>query len=124
MAYVRHNFSQGQVLNAADLNEIEDGIIALEEALAKYVPKETTVTLLLSNWVGTASPYSQVVTIDGVTQKTRVDLLPTADQLVNWENKNLTFSTENEDGVVTVYAIGDKPQNDYTIEVVLTEVEV
>ena len=122
--YQRQTFvNNSTTLTAEHLNHIEDGIIALEEALAKYIPKETTITLLLSNWKGNASPYSQVVTIDEVTSKTRVDLLPTPEQLVNWENKNLSFTTENENGVVTVYAIGDKPLNDYTIEVVLTEVD-
>ena len=124
MAYERQNFVKGQCLCAEDLNHIEDGIIALEKALEKYIPKETSVTLLLSAWVGTTSPYTQVVEINGVTENTRVDLVPTPEQLVNWENKNLSFTTENEDGVVTIYAIGDKPQNDYTIEVVLTEVEL
>ena len=32
--------------------------------------------------------------------------------------------TENEDGVVTVYAIGDKPTQDYTMQAQITEVEV
>ena len=80
------------------------------------------VTLLASKWVGTASPYSQVVTIDGVTANSQVDLTPSVAQLVAFYEKNLTFVTENEDGVVTVYAIGQKPQNDYTIQVTITEV--
>lgn len=122
MAYKKRNFVDGECLCADDLNKIEDGIIALEQALAKYIPKETEVILPLSAWVGTESPYTQVVAINGITSNTRVDLVPTPEQLVIWENKNLTFSTENENGVVTVFAIGDKPQNDYIIDVVLTEV--
>ena len=123
--YERQNFvNNSTTLTAEHLNHIEDGIVALEEMLEKYIPKETSITLLLSKWVGSASPYSQVVTINGVTSNTRVDLIPTPEQLVNWENKNLAFTTENDNGVVTIYAIGDKPQNDYTIEVVLTEVEL
>ena len=37
-------------------------------------------------------------------------------------DKDLAFSTENDGGVVTVFAIGDKPSNDYTIQATIMEV--
>jgi hypothetical protein len=82
------------------------------------------VDLLAANWVGTTSPYSQVVNIEGVTEYSQVDLTPNIEQLVVFYQKDLGFVTENEDGVVTVYAIGQKPENDYTIQVTITEVNV
>ena len=82
------------------------------------------VKLLASKWVGTASPYSQVVQINGVTENSQVDLTPSVEQLAIFHHKDLAFVTENEDGVVTVYALGDKPTNDYTIQVTITEVSV
>lgn len=82
------------------------------------------VDLLAANWVGNASPYSQVVEIEGVTEFSQVDLTPSIEQLVIFYEKDLGFVTENEDGVVTVYAIGQKPENDYTIQVTITEVDV
>ena len=82
------------------------------------------IDLLAANWVGSASPYSQVVSIDGVTENSQVDLTPSIEQLVIFYEKDLGFVTENEDGVVTVYAIGQKPENDYTIQVTITEVDV
>lgn len=81
-------------------------------------------TLLGSMWVGNASPYSQVVSIEGVTENSQVDLTPSVEQLAIFYEKDLAFVTENEGGVVTVYAIGQKPQNDYTIQVTITEVLV
>ena len=81
------------------------------------------VTLLASNWVGTDSLYSQVVTVEGVTENSQVDLTPSVEQLAIFYDKDLTFVTENEDGVVTVYVIGQKPENDYNIQVTITEVE-
>ena len=81
------------------------------------------VNLFASNWVGSTSPYSQVVQIDGVTENSQVDLTPSIEQLVIFYEKDLGFVTENEDGVVTVYAIGQKPENDYTIQVTITEVD-
>ena len=92
--------------------------------LTKPTARIASVDLLAANWVGTPSPYSQVVEIDGVTEYSQVDLTPSIEQLVTFYDKDLGFVTENEDGVVTVYAIGQKPENDYTIQVTITEVDV
>lgn len=83
-----------------------------------------SVTLLASAWKGNAAPYSQVVNIAGVTEYSQVDLIPSVEQLTVFHNKDLAFVTENDGGVVTVYAIGDKPLNDYTMQVSITEVNV
>ena len=82
------------------------------------------VTLRANAWVGNDSPYSQVVGIDGVTEYSQVDLTPSVEQLSVFYYKDLAFVTENDGGVVTVYAIGQKPENDYTIQVTITEVNV
>ena len=82
----------------------------------------SSVTLKAASWKGSANLYSQVVTIAGVTENSQVDLTPSVEQLAIFYEKDLTFVTENEDGVVTVYAIGQKPTNDYTIQVTITEV--
>lgn len=84
----------------------------------------SNVTLLASKWEGKDHLYSQVVTIDGVTENSQVDLTPSVEQLVVFYEKDLTFVTENDGGVVTVYAIGQKPTNDYTIQATITEVDV
>lgn len=84
----------------------------------------TNVTLLAANWKGTASPYSQVVNVAGVTANSQVDLTPSVEQLSIFHTKDLTFVTENVGGVVTVYAIGQKPANDYTIQATITEVRI
>lgn len=102
---------------------------AVEEYLAKN-PIESgptafvaEVELLAGKWVGKESPYSQVVIIEGVTENSQVDLTPSIEQLVIFYQKDLAFVTENYGGVVTVYAIGEKPLNDYTMQVTVTEVE-
>jgi hypothetical protein len=53
-----------------------------------------------------------------------VDLTPSVEQLTIFHDKDLAFVTENEDGTVTVYAIGQKPENDYTIQATIKEVAV
>lgn len=88
------------------------------------VPTATTVVLRAAGWLGSTSPYSQVVTLANVTSKTKVDLQPTLNQLDTLYSQSVGFYTVNEDGVVTVYAVGNKPTSDFTIQATMTEVEV
>ena len=85
--------------------------------------KISETTLWASEWVGTSSPYSQIVSVRGVTANSQVDLTPSVEQLAIFHEKDLAFVTENDGGEVTVYAIGQKPENDYTMQVTLTEVD-
>ena len=101
--------------------------LTIDQMIGAYLAKAiriSSVTLFADKWVGTESPYSQVVSIDNITENTQVDLTPSANQLAIFHNKDLAFVTENENGVVTVYAIGQKPQNDYVMQVTLTEVNI
>ena len=83
------------------------------------------ITLLASAWTTQADGlHSQVVSVPGVTEYSKVDLLPSVEQLAIFHNKDVAFVTENEDGVVTVFAIGDKPILDYTMQAQITEVVV
>ena len=86
--------------------------------------KIAEINLLAANWEGEASPYSQKVVIDGITPYSQVDITPSFIQLDEFYNKDLAFVTENDNGVVTVYVIGDKPRNDHTMQVTITEVSV
>lgn len=94
----------------------------IEDLIAAIGVKVVTVDLLANAWVGAESPYSQVVTIDGVTPNSKIDLQPSIEQLAIFYQKDLAFVTENDGGIVTVYALGDKPQNDYTIQATVTGV--
>lgn len=93
-------------------------------SLVKSKIRVADVELLASNWVGAESPYSQIVNIEGITAYSQVDITPNVSQLDIFRDKDLSFVTENEDGIVTVFAIGDKPANDYVVQVTITEVAV
>ena len=101
---------------------IEDRLTAIEQTHSPEIVR--SVTLLADAWEGTASPYSQVVTIDGVTQYSKIDLQPDAEQLSIFYEKDVAFIAENENGVVTVLCIGQKPMNDYVVQATMTEVIV
>lgn len=81
-------------------------------------------TLYAAAWVGEDSPYSQILNVEGVTLNSQVDLKPSVEQMAVFYQKDLTLLTENDGGVVTVYAIGQKPVGDYTLQVSITEVTV
>ena len=88
-------------------------------------PEIDDVTLLASAWVSDEDKrHSQVVEIERATNKSQVDLTPDDDQLAVFYKKDIGFVAKNESGKVTVIAIGQKPENDYTMQVTLTEVNV
>lgn len=88
----------------------------------KPASKVASVTLLASAWEEGDGYHFQVVDVEGATAYSQVDLKPNAEQLAIFHEKDLAFVTENEGGVVTVFAIGDRPLNDYTMQVSITEV--
>lgn len=81
------------------------------------------VQLFADRWVEKEEKhYTQVVSIDGVTEHSQVDPTPTASQVGIFYNKEFILVFENEGGIVTANLIGQKLENDYTIQVTLTEV--
>lgn len=102
------------------LEAIENGLIATNQPAAKIA----YITLPAASWEYDTNTghYSQVVEIEGITANSQVDLMLNAEQLSIFWNKNLGFMTENKDGVLTVYAIGQQLLNDYTFQVSVTEV--
>jgi hypothetical protein len=93
------------------------------ESLVAQNTKISTVTLPSSLWQGTESPYSQVVDIVGATENSKIDINPTVEQLNIFHEKDITFVVANNQGTITVYCIGQKPANDYTLQVSITEVK-
>lgn len=81
-----------------------------------------SVYLPASKWAGSGNLYSQVVSIEGITEYSQVNLTPSVEQLSIFYEKDVTFITENDGGTVTVYVIGQKPTNDYTIKASIVEV--
>ena len=83
----------------------------------------TTITLPASAWTGAVSPYSQIVSVSGVTANSKIDLQPTAIQLTELQSLGIALMTENDEGVVTVYALNNKPTSDYIIQATITEIK-
>lgn len=110
------------------IEDVMGKLAALQEKVdllyAKSLVKTVTINLLASAWVEDGSnQYSQVVVIADITPYSKVDLQPTTEQLLIFYEKDIAFVTENDDGVVTVYCIGQKPTLDYAMQATITEVE-
>ena len=86
--------------------------------------KLTVITLPAAGWKGAASPYSQEVAVDGVSVSSMVDLQPDGALLELLRQQELTLYTENNEGIVTVFAVGDRPAQDITVQSSIVEVSV
>lgn len=108
--------------NNEDKAEIKEYVNLL---LLKPHIRTITISLLASAWVEDSdNRYSQIVSIEGITSYSKIDLQPTAEQLSIFHEKDIAFVTENDEGVVTIYCIGQKPTADYSMQATVTEVEI
>lgn len=81
------------------------------------------VSLAADGWKGAVSPFSQAVTVPGITAASRVDLQPGAELLEQMRLAGMGLAAENDGGLVTVYAFGAKPLENVTVQATVTEVQ-
>lgn len=119
--------------NLADKDYVSD---AISQVNATIFPTKAYVDILggIHNWVREdvldsgdnviGSRYGQTVNVNNavITPNSKVDLQITSEQMAIFYEKDLAFVAENENGIVTIYCIGSIPENNYTIQVTVTEV--
>lgn len=94
------------------------------------LPTSTTINLQGgAAWVMVSeNRYTQDITdqlMGRITKNSKVDLQPTPEQLLVFHEKDVAFTTVNDNGEVRVCAIGIRPEQDYeNIQVTITEVDV
>lgn len=81
-----------------------------------------SITLPENAWKGGESPFSQVVELDSVSIRSQVNLQLSAEQNESAARYGIAFTATNNDGVITVYALGNKPVEDFTIQATIMEV--
>lgn len=108
--------------NGGNLEVTMDGPFAGSGASGGGSVKMTTITAPVANWKGGESPYSMAVGVDGVTITSKVDVQLNAELITALEGQIISFVAQNNGGLVTLYAFGDKPQADCELQAVLTEV--
>lgn len=81
-----------------------------------------SISALKNAWKGGESPYSQTIEVDGFSVKSKIDIQLTVDQMETFRDQVIAFTVVNNKGVITLYAIGDKPANDCVFQVTSTEI--
>jgi hypothetical protein len=104
-------------------SKIEDALLILKDVVEKSRVRTVAISLYASKWLENDGKYSQSVSIANVTPYSKIDLQPSVEQLAVFYEKDIAFVTENIDGVVTVFCIGQKPANDYVVQASITEVK-
>lgn len=84
--------------------------------------KLTTINAPANAWKGGESPYSQTVAVDGVTVSSKIDVQLSADQVKLYANQIIAIQAVNSNGIVTLYAYGNKPESDIAIQATISEV--
>lgn len=90
---------------------------AIGAVASNATPKKITLTLAAASWTGTASPYTQTVTITGGSAATQVDMQAdnaVITQLLNDGTSALYVANNN--GTFTAYAVGEKPTANLTVQ--------
>ena len=83
------------------------------------------VTLLAANWQPDAEndgQHYQPVDLDVLTDKSKVNIELSKDDILIMQDKVITFNAINKNGAVQIIATGDKPTRDYTVQLSIKEV--
>ena len=113
-------------LNAENLNALCNEV---EELSAGFPDKQDitdklTLTLAAAGWTGSASPYSQGVSITGGTATTQVDIQADAAAIQQMlDDGTNAIYIANNNGTFTAYAVGEKPTANLNIQVTVYDVK-
>lgn len=88
------------------------------------LPKLTTISIPVSGWVGSEATYSQVVAVNGVNVNSKLDLQPSAAQIAELQDAEVSLMAVNNNGTVTIFAFNGKPTADMEMQMLITDVEV
>ena len=102
-----------------DANKVVEELLSI---IRRYAERIEYVDLLASKWQGEESPYTQVVSIAGTNQFSKIQVEPSLEQLEIFRQKDITFVGENDDGVIKVNCVGQKPSADYRMQISIKEV--
>ena len=110
----------GNVDNTSDANKPVS--TAQQTAINACKVKKNTISLPTASWAG-SGPYTQTVTITGITVNSKVDIQMDATALgVLIDSGTSAIWIENNNGTLTAKAMGEKPNANLSVQVTITEV--
>lgn len=83
--------------------------------------KIVTLRIPASAWKEAVSPFTQVVTVEGVSVNSIIDLAADSTALEVLSNSRSVVYLENDGGIVTAVAVGGKPKSDLTLQAIVRE---
>ena len=106
-----------------DIEVINDNYDDIDSLLYGKQDKLNQGAVTLStNWAGDG-PYTQAITISGTTRYSKYDLQPSAAVMEEMLTDGvIAIWIENNDGVLTAYALGAAPSSALTIQYIRSEV--
>lgn len=103
----------------ADWNiEDEDSVAYIRN---KPINKIKNIALYASSWENSKAPYSQQIKID-VTPNSKIEMQPSTDVITALTNTNSRLLIKNDNGIITAYALNNKPSVDLNLQLTITEV--
>ena len=118
-----YNLTKPSKTDLIDIEVIDDNYDDIDDILYSKQDKLNQGTVTLStNWTGNG-PYTQTITIEGTTQYSKYDLQPGAAVMGEMINDGVVaIWIENNNGVLTAYALGAPPSSALTVQYVRSEV--
>lgn len=113
-------------LNAENLNALCNEVEELSGAVPDKQEQidKLTLTLTAAGWTGSASPYSQGVSITGGTATSQADIQADAAAIQQMlDDGTNAIYIANNNGTFTAYAVGEKPTADLSIQVTVYDVK-
>lgn len=113
-------------LNAENLNALCNEVEELSGAVPDKQEQidKLSLTLAAANWTGSASPYTQGVTITGGTATSQADIQADAAAIQQMlDDGTNAIYIANNNGTFTAYAVGEKPTADLSIQVTVYDVK-
>ena len=108
-----------QLAGAQDSNMVKIDTELFKKAATS---KKVAGTLSAAAWVGASAPYTQQITVEGLTaeQNGSISLTQSATPEQREAARNaLLFATNQTDGSLTITADGEKPKIDIPAEIIL-----
>ena len=118
-----YNLVKPSITDLIDVGVLNDNYDNIDGVLFDKQDKLNQGTVTLSTeWSGN-DPYTQVITIPGATEYSKIDLQPGATVIEEMINDGVTaLWVQNDNGVLTAYAMGAQPSSALTIQYIKSEV--
>ena len=105
------------------INELKNLGRPGSDSVTGSISKVVTLSLPSDNWVEEGQLYIQTINVSSVTSNKQIDMRPSPEQLHELLESGISLTAVNDSGVVKVVAIGGKPATDYSIQIIVSDVE-